>query len=151
MCYSVSVCYYPSVVPHTGSDLVLDEALQSVHFRLLLWVCNHTVQRRWRVQPDWTDFPHLMDDEQEPITCQQHRLMQQSVKLRTHIDRKSIRAVCWGFGYQEDFRARTFGEPKPGNTEWCHQVLFDQETSPLIPRFLFDKAYSHDCFRLATS
>lgn len=91
------------------------------------------------------------DNEQEPITYQQHRLIRQSVKLSTHIDRKSVCAVCWGFGYQEDLGARTFGEPKPGNTEWCHQVLFDPGTSPLTPQFLFDKSYCQDCFCLATS
>lgn len=152
MCYCVlfccCVCYYPSVVPHTGSDLVLDEALQSIHFGPFLWVCNHTVQRCLRIQPDWTNFPHLMDDEQEPITCQQHRLMRQSVTLSTHIDRKSVRAVCWGFGCQEDFGGWTFGEPKPGNRVMSSGIIWSQNITPLL---LFDKAYSQDGFRLAAS
>lgn len=110
------------MVSHTGSDLVLDEALQSIQFGFFLWISNHTVQGSRRVQPDWTHFPHLMDDEQEPIRNQQHRLIQRSVKWSTHIDRKSVCDVCWRFGHQEDFRTRTFGEPKPGNTETLSDV-----------------------------
>lgn len=47
---------------------------------------------------------------------QQHSLLQWLVKLSTHIDWESVGAVCWRFGWQENFRAWTFGERKPENT-----------------------------------
>lgn len=61
--YCVYCCVYCTLTvsnPHIGSNLVLDEALQSVQFGLLPWVVDHTVQRSQRVQPDRTHISHLI-------------------------------------------------------------------------------------------
>lgn len=76
LCITACFIVYTADVSHTGRDLVLNEALQSIQFGFSFGISNHTVQRSQRVKPDRTHFSHLKDEEQEPIGDQQHSLIQ---------------------------------------------------------------------------
>ena len=58
-----------------------------------------------------------MSKSQSEHSDQQHSLIQCLIKLMSHVNGKSVSAVSWRFGEQEDFWTRTFGEWKPDNIQ----------------------------------